>query len=62
LDHNIWYQALIIGFLFFNQVILEFSWIEVETKDFENLKEAMCTTPILATPDVTKTFIVECDA
>jgi hypothetical protein len=22
----------------------------------------MCTTPILATPDITKTFIVECDA
>jgi hypothetical protein len=39
-----------------------FSWTQEETKYFEKLKEAMCTTPVLATPDFTKTFIVECDA
>jgi hypothetical protein len=33
-----------------------------ETKAFEKLKDVMCTTPILATLDFTKTFIVECDA
>jgi hypothetical protein len=32
------------------------------TKDFEKLKDVMCTTLILITPNFTKTFIVECDA
>jgi hypothetical protein len=40
----------------------EFSWTEEATKDFEKLKEAMCTTLVLATPNFTKTFIMECDA
>jgi hypothetical protein len=39
-----------------------FSWTPEETKAFEQLKEVMCTTPVLTTPDFTKTFIVECDA
>ena len=39
-----------------------FSWTPEATKVFEHLKEAMCQAPVLATPDFTKTFIVECDA
>ena len=33
-----------------------------ETKAFEHLKKEMCQSPIIAMPDFTKTFIVECDA
>jgi hypothetical protein len=39
-----------------------FSWTLEATKAFEQLKEVMCKSPILTTPDFTKTFIVECDA
>ena len=39
-----------------------FSWTLEATKAFEHLKEEMCLAPVLATPDFTKTFIVECDA
>eukprot|EP00253_Pinus_taeda_P013528 PITA_13528 len=39
-----------------------FSWTPKATKAFEYLKEAMCQAPALATPDFTKTFILECDA
>ena len=39
-----------------------FSWTLEATKALEHLKEAMCQAPVLATPDFTKTFIVECDA
>ncbi|KAH9325481.1 hypothetical protein KI387_005659, partial [Taxus chinensis] len=39
-----------------------FHWNEKATMAFEKLKEAMCTTPVLATPDFSKTFIIECDA
>jgi hypothetical protein len=39
-----------------------FSWTQETTKYFEKLKEAMCTTLVLATPNFTKTFIMECDA
>ena len=40
----------------------EFSWTQEETKYFEKIKEAMCTTPIMATLDFKKTFIMVCDA
>jgi hypothetical protein len=39
-----------------------FSWTQEATKAFEKLKEAMCTIPVLATLDFTKTFIMDCDA
>eukprot|EP01018_Ginkgo_biloba_P031904 Gb_25344 [translate_table: standard] len=39
-----------------------FKWSEEANKAFENIKIAMTTTPVLATPDFTKTFTVECDA
>eukprot|EP00253_Pinus_taeda_P003822 PITA_03822 len=39
-----------------------FSWTPEATKAFEHIKEAMCQALVLATPDFTKTFIVECDA
>jgi len=39
-----------------------FSWTPKAMKAFEHLKEAMCQAPVLATPNFTKSFIVECDA
>ena len=39
-----------------------FSWTPKVTQTFQQLKEAMCKAPVLATPKFTKTFIVECDA
>jgi len=39
-----------------------FSWTLEETKAFEHHKEEMCQASVLAMPDFTKTFIVECDA
>jgi len=39
-----------------------FSWTLEEIMAFEDIKEEMCRAPVLATPDFTKTFIMECDA
>ena len=39
-----------------------FHWNEYANVSFEQLKKAMCTTPVLSTPDFTKEFILECDA
>lgn len=39
-----------------------FKWSEEPNRAFEDLKTAMTTTLVLATPYFTKTFTVECDA
>jgi hypothetical protein len=39
-----------------------FTWTPAAAQDFQTLKTAMCTTPVLALPDFTKTFVLECDA
>jgi hypothetical protein len=39
-----------------------FSWTPVVAQDFQTLNMAMCTTPVLALPDFTKTFVLECGA
>jgi hypothetical protein len=39
-----------------------FTWIPVVAQAFQTLKMAMCTTPVLALPDFTKTFVLECVA
>jgi hypothetical protein len=39
-----------------------FTWTPAVSQDFQTLKMAMCTTPVLALPDFTKTFVLECDA
>jgi hypothetical protein len=39
-----------------------FTWTLVVDQEFQTLKMAMCTTPVLALPDFTKTFLLECDA
>jgi hypothetical protein len=39
-----------------------FTWTPAATQDFQTLKTTMCTTPVLALPDFTKTFVLECDA
>jgi hypothetical protein len=39
-----------------------FTWTPVATQDFRTFNMAMCTTPVLALPNFTKTFVLECDA
>jgi hypothetical protein len=39
-----------------------FTWTPAPAQAFQTLKMAMCTTLVLALPDFTKTFVLECDA
>jgi hypothetical protein len=39
-----------------------FTWTPAATQAFQTLKMAMCTSLVLALPDFTKTFVLECDA
>jgi hypothetical protein len=39
-----------------------FHWTPATKQAFTDLKQAMCTTPVLATPDFNKKFVVESDA
>jgi hypothetical protein len=39
-----------------------FTWTPAIAQAFQTLKTTMCTTPVLALPDFTKTFVLECDA
>jgi hypothetical protein len=39
-----------------------FTWTPIAAQDFQTLKMAMCTTLVLALPDFTNTFVLECDA
>jgi hypothetical protein len=38
-----------------------FTWTPAANQAFQTLKTTMCTTPVLALPDFTKTFVLECD-
>jgi hypothetical protein len=38
-----------------------FTWTPAVAQAFQTLKMTMCTTPVLALPDFTKTFVLECD-
>jgi hypothetical protein len=39
-----------------------FTWTPAAAQDFQTFKMAMCTTPVLALPNFTNTFVLECDA
>jgi hypothetical protein len=39
-----------------------FTWTPTASQAFQTLRMAMCNTPVLALPDFTKTFVLECDA
>jgi hypothetical protein len=39
-----------------------FTWTPAATQYFQTLKMTMCTTQVLALPNFTKTFVLECDA
>jgi hypothetical protein len=39
-----------------------FTWTPTTAQAFQTLKMVMCTTPVLALPDFTMTFVLECDS
>jgi hypothetical protein len=39
-----------------------FTWNPAVAQDFQTLKMAMCTTPVLTLPNFKNTFVMECDA
>jgi len=39
-----------------------FLWNDEAQQAFTALKNSMCSTPVLALPDFTKSFVIECDA
>jgi hypothetical protein len=39
-----------------------FNWTKESQKTFEKMKEVMSTFPVLVVPDVTQSFVLECDA
>jgi len=39
-----------------------FNWTPTTYQSFQALKDAMGTTPVLALPEFSKTFVLECDA
>jgi hypothetical protein len=39
-----------------------FTWTPIAYQAFQALKVAMCTTLVLALPDFTNTFVLECNA
>jgi hypothetical protein len=39
-----------------------FTWTPTIAQYFQTLNMSMCTTPVLALPDFTNTFVLECDA
>jgi hypothetical protein len=38
-----------------------FHWTEESQKTFEKMKEVMSTCPVLALPDFSRPFVLECD-
>jgi hypothetical protein len=54
------------GFLgltcYYHKFVKNYGKIAAPAQAFQTLKMTMCTTPILALPDLTKTFVLECDA
>jgi hypothetical protein len=40
----------------------EFNWGSYQLKAFTLAKQALCSAPVLALPDFTKAFVLECDA